>query len=507
MIKRLFHAWLITFLFATCVRGQPLVIGVEYAFSGMADAFAKAGIRGVKCFPDVYEWGDMQKKAGGPIDFSRTDRYVKEYQEKGFNSLVMALRSQCSWGSVNKKKDASPKPEHLEEYKKWVSAIVERYDHDGKDDMPGLVFPVRYYEIGTEFSSYEPEPVDRYIPMLSAAYGAAHNAYADVLILHAALLTTTAVNATTQPEQITASFDSAFARQGTRIQYHSLSEIRKLLDHPEIFDIVNFHNIGDPYEIEGIVRWLNWEMKKRNYSKPLLISDTSPTPFISWGNAVDCDKPRKDLGIVVPPFEESDRCRISEFFKKVIANDPKAMEWLYGFYASDLVKKCVVAASMGVRQIDMAFVEDIFFMKMGLFKAGAGTAGWSGMLETKADAKTDMRTVTGYRPVYYALMQVQNVLGDYASVERVDAPDPHFRIYKIIKGGRQRFICWYEPDKIPLMEDAPPKMKYNLKTDLRTFTIETLVQKKGQTSGDRQTKNIYEGVVQLELTDAPLFIY
>jgi len=35
----------------------------------------------------------------------------------------------------------------MEAYKRFISACVERYDGDGKDDMPGLIYPIKYWEI------------------------------------------------------------------------------------------------------------------------------------------------------------------------------------------------------------------------------------------------------------------------------------------------------------------------------------------------------------------------
>jgi len=35
-------------------------------------------------------------------------------------------------------------------YEKWVAAIVERYDGDGQNDMPGLKIPIKYWEVMNE---------------------------------------------------------------------------------------------------------------------------------------------------------------------------------------------------------------------------------------------------------------------------------------------------------------------------------------------------------------------
>ena len=52
--------------------------------------------------------------------------------------------------------------------------------------MPSLKYPVKYYEIGTEFSSYEPETAEEYLEMLGDAYKAAHSASDTAIVLHAA---------------------------------------------------------------------------------------------------------------------------------------------------------------------------------------------------------------------------------------------------------------------------------------------------------------------------------
>ena len=35
-------------------------------------------------------------------------------------------------------------------YRDWLTALVERYDGDGVDDMPGLAYPIRHWEIANE---------------------------------------------------------------------------------------------------------------------------------------------------------------------------------------------------------------------------------------------------------------------------------------------------------------------------------------------------------------------
>ena len=96
----------------------------------------------------------------------------------------MTLVSHCqngpNWG-INSSSNYTPKEQYYDTYMAWVegntefshisilirvTAVVERYDCDGYNDMPGLRYPVVYYEIGDEFSTYEPESVNFLPPRL-----------------------------------------------------------------------------------------------------------------------------------------------------------------------------------------------------------------------------------------------------------------------------------------------------------------------------------------------------
>lgn len=179
--------------------GDGTVIGLEYAVQdnprlvkSMAEAYADTGLPGMKHYVESVQWGEMQKGPDKSIDFSKMDLFVREYQRCGFTELTMALRPHSRWASVDVKlfayTNASPKPECRDDFQNWVQACVERYDGDGVDDMPGLRWPVRYVEIGNEFSSYQPEPVGEYLLTLELAYEAAHRASDEVKVGHVAFL-------------------------------------------------------------------------------------------------------------------------------------------------------------------------------------------------------------------------------------------------------------------------------------------------------------------------------
>ncbi len=447
----------------TPTTGNEILIGVEYAFPGYADTFAETGISTVKFYPETYaRWNEMQPSPTSEIDFSKTDAIVKEYQNAGFTNIVIGVRHDSEWGSkdVGKFKATNhvPKPEHQDAYDTWITSYIERYDHDGTNDMPGLRSPIRYYEIGVEFSSYEPGPVNEYVTFLQHTYDIAHETYPDVIITHAAFLTTRAFEDTLQATA------TGFSQLPDK--HHGLGDMQKVLDHPEAFDVVNFHSLGAPEEIDANVAWLTKEMQQRKYSKPIIISDTSITPFIGWGPATDCKGLLK--GIIVEPATEADRCRLGGYFTKLVNEDAETEAWTRQYVAEDMTKRVVIAAANDVELINTAFTEDLELFKK-LFKAGTGNGAWGGMVDVQVNRATNERTVTGKYPSFYALQHVQEALQSYDSITRKDVGDDTIRVYEVKNKGRTTWIAWIDDGKLYLPGDSLPTKILDLGTSKQVF--------------------------------------
>jgi len=69
-------------------------------------------------------------------------------------------------------------PCDLDAYLAWLGALVERYDGDGVDDMPGLIYPIRHWEVlnepemqGPELTFFQESPSD-YAGLLRDSYAA-----------------------------------------------------------------------------------------------------------------------------------------------------------------------------------------------------------------------------------------------------------------------------------------------------------------------------------------------
>jgi len=338
--------------------------------------------------------------------------------------------------------------------------------------------------------------------MLERAYLAAHTASPGVTVTHAAILATTAFRDHPAPDQ----YESAFAAVDRRIMAHSLADIRAVLDRPDIFDAVNFHALGDPYEIEDTVAWRRWEMQQRGYSKPLVISDTAPTPFISWGPANTCNGAPSALGIMIPPAVEADRCRLAAFFTKLLDGDEQTVRWTQAYIAADTVKKVVVSAEQGVALIDTSFMEDLTLLKAKLFRGAAGISPWGGMTLTDFNLVTG-RTVRETRAAFYALKQLAGHLKGYTSVSRLSSPDPRIRLYQFTKGRNSLWIAWLEPDKLALPKDPVLEAPLQLQAGVPRVAVETLITRFGQIVPDKQSVETDNGELLLDVSPVPVFVY
>ncbi len=490
--------------------GERTAIGLEYVYIDQHDAvpiqaqaLAETGLTAVKHYPEHVQWGEMQKGPNDAIDFTRLDDYVREYQKAGFGDLVICLKANAKWASrapgLVHWDDANPKPEFYDAYEKWIGSVVERYDGDGVNDMPGLRWPVRYLEIGSEFSSYEPGPVAHYLETLGHAYRAAHRASSTIEVAHAAFLPTTAFRSHPAPsaEAYQRAFDSIEVDRT-----HTLQDMWSILDHPELFDVANFHALADPTEIEDTVRWLGFEMSRRGYRKPVMISDTLVTPLIAWGRATSCDGPKDKLGKLIPPVTEADRCKVAEVFSKLVSDDAKTIQWAQAFTAADTVQRAVVSAEQGVRLVDLAYTTDLPSLpfKTRLFGAGAGLTTWAGFIDLKG------KCVDEKRPVLYATKQLMGYLRDYQSVRRLPYPDPQVRVYEVERPGGKVWVAWLDPGRVTLPGESEPTKAVTIPMGGGQASIEAVIDAPQQTTGRRVGLAASEGGASVTLTPRPVFV-
>ncbi len=122
------------------------------------------GAQWIRPHPGEFVWGYMQDGPDASIDFSRTDEIAKGVAETGF-SLLVTLWPYAEWDQENRPDAADCQtdgefteefgiyrcaPHDWDAYEEWVRAVVERYDGDGQDDMPGLAVKIKHWEVWNE---------------------------------------------------------------------------------------------------------------------------------------------------------------------------------------------------------------------------------------------------------------------------------------------------------------------------------------------------------------------
>jgi hypothetical protein len=98
-----------------------------------------------------------------------------------------------------------------------------------------------------------------FISLLELAYPAVKAANPAAQVMAAGLLMTDVFNGYPTPAEV----EARLQNPDPRIFDKSPADIALLLDHPELFDVLDFHPLGDYTEIPPTVLWLREQMGPR----------------------------------------------------------------------------------------------------------------------------------------------------------------------------------------------------------------------------------------------------
>jgi len=98
-----------------------------------------------------FNWNLLQDRAKDDhYKWERVDRLIKLSQNHNIH-LIGYIKAVEPDDGLNPENHRVPSlPKSMVHYKKFVSAVVERYDGDGINDMPGLKLPIQYWSIEDE---------------------------------------------------------------------------------------------------------------------------------------------------------------------------------------------------------------------------------------------------------------------------------------------------------------------------------------------------------------------
>jgi len=114
----------------------------------------------VRPHPGPFIWNHIEKEKGN-FTWDDVDKYVVYSQEHN-QTILATIWPHANWEqkSCKRKKARSPfgkrftkylsKPCSMKDYKTFLLKLVDRYDGDGNNDMPGLTKPIKHWDIMNE---------------------------------------------------------------------------------------------------------------------------------------------------------------------------------------------------------------------------------------------------------------------------------------------------------------------------------------------------------------------
>ena len=116
----------------------------------------------VRPHPGPFVWNHIESEKG-KFFWEDVDKHVVYAQEQN-QTILATIWPHTNWDqkSCKRKKARSPfgkhftkylsKPCSMEDYKTFLIKLVDRYDGDGSNDMPGLTKPIIYWDVRMNLS-------------------------------------------------------------------------------------------------------------------------------------------------------------------------------------------------------------------------------------------------------------------------------------------------------------------------------------------------------------------
>jgi hypothetical protein len=512
------------------VRGDApddgFLFGIGYTTAGLATTFADTGVRQVKLVYGVSRWQDVEPNP--PQDgvhayhWGDLDEMVTEYQSASYGELHITLQSKSPCGTrlgcdaFGNCKPSRPTSEHWDDYEAYVRAVVERYDGDGIDDMPGLRYPVRQYEIETEADGWwegTQDPIT-YLEVLDAAQRVAREAYPDVQVFPAAMLFYGLFSG--EPDEATIAARRAAKPAVDRVAAFN----EEVLRHPELFDAVEFHFLGDDYrEIAATIRWLRAQMQANGYQKPIYPSDMPSAPLLVPTSLYPetfrypQDTVKGYLDIIHGNIMTDTLFQTQEY------RDIRA--WYAGEQAKFTVKLLLTGMEERAAGMQLATMTDFpwMFCVPSWWPADPYQF-WSWGIHGMAEVDWGEPFVLCFpsggfefdrpRPVFHTLRWFIVRLQGFSSVERLDLVHPESMAdvyaYRVTVDGQPIYVLWAEDGVGQVMGEAEPVVTVSLPVASPTVTVTHVITQTSQTEPAVEVLETANGQVTLRVGETPVFV-
>ena len=266
----------------------------------------------VRPHPGPFIWNHIEKEKG-KFSWEEADKYVIYAQEHN-QTILATIWPHANWEqkSCKRKKARSPfgkkftkylsKPCSMDDYKNFLLQLVDRYDGDGSNDMPGLTKPIIYWDIMNEpeFKMFFKGSEEDFVEIFNFSSKVIKEKQPDAVIVMAGA-------AGMFPEN----------------KKYWKSALPKIKDH---FDIANIHHISGPdgkCDKELWVDEFSSLLKDLNINKPIWVTEAMmgkcrviPTYVNAFANGAEVII---DVGANAPGMKMSKgaRKKLNEFIQEV----------------------------------------------------------------------------------------------------------------------------------------------------------------------------------------------
>ena len=283
----------------------------------------------VRPHPGPFIWNQIENEKG-KFTWEEADKYVVYAQEHN-QTILATIWPHANWEqkTCKRKKAKSPfgkrftkylsKPCSMDDYKNFLIKLVDRYDGDGSNDMPGLIKPIKYWDIMNEpeFKMFFKGSKEDFVETFNFSSKVIKEKQADAVIVMAGA-------AGMFPEN----------------KSYWKSVLPKIKDH---FDIANIHHISGPEGQCDKELWVDefaTLLKSVDIDKPIWLTEamTCGPPVKAWVNAfLNGAEIIFDVGVNAPgrKMSKKGRKKLNEFiadydgFTSIKSISKKQVEFTY----------------------------------------------------------------------------------------------------------------------------------------------------------------------------------
>ncbi len=220
----------------------------------------------VRPHPGPFIWGSIEP-VPGEFAWQFSDKVVS-YAQDHKQKILATIWPFANWEqqSCNRRKTKSPfgrrfprflsKPCSIDAYNEFLIKLIDRYDGDNKNDMPGLTSPIRYWEIMNE-------------PEFEMFFRGSQQEFIDIFISSSKLIRKQQPGA-----KIVMAGAAGMMRDSRRFWDEVLPQIKNY------FDIATVHHIAPPDGGCDRDLWVGEFaelLKKHRINKPIWVTEAQPT--------------------------------------------------------------------------------------------------------------------------------------------------------------------------------------------------------------------------------------